>query len=325
MDTASAPVVARLTAPAATEPTAIAILSDLHLSLEETGTWRVAHRTRDRLRAAVGRLNDREVDAVLFAGDLVNDGRRRQFDLFDDIVSDLRHPFYAIPGNHDLFPTDGDGQLSFGEFERRYTPGRLPYHERIGGIDLLALSSNASKRGELADTWEGRISPSELAWLSEKLTTTDAPVIAIHHALPGTRELWRTSLEHLPVDGGSPSFTNGNALLDVLKDGEAPLVITAHLHFPAVVNIDGVREFTLPSLGPYPSGITLLESDTSGTVVRFESVVGYEDRVEALVHGLDHNRVQLAAAQLAGLPLVDEWTADRPAPATTARQVSRDP
>ena len=307
MSAEAAPIVARFAAPTAAESTSIAVLSDLHLSVDGMGSWRVSHRTIDRLEAAITRLNAVDVDAVLFAGDLVNDALRRQFDVFDERLEALRHPFYAIPGNHDLFDW-GDGEsLGFREFERRYTPGRLPVHERIGGIDLIAMSSNPSTRADLASTWDGHVSEEDLAWLGERLAAAASPVVAIHHALAGTRELWQSSLERLPVDGGSPEFSNGDAFLDVLQSAGAPLVLTGHLHFPAVVNLNGVREYTLPSLGPYPSGITYVECGPQGTVVRFESVADYEERVEAFVHGIDHNRVQISAAQLAGLPLVDEF------------------
>ena len=305
MDGLALPVVARFAAPSASQRTTIAILSDLHLSVDGQGSWRVSHRTETRLAETVDRLNAVDIDAVLFAGDLVNDAKRAEFDAFDAIIADLTHPFYAIPGNHDLY--DREGGLSLQEFEDRYTPERLPFHARIGGIDLLGVSSNPSTHEQVATTWDGYVTAEELEWLADKVSTVDTPVVAIHHSLPGTRELWETSLPWLPVDGGSPEFTNGRAFLNVLRDAGAPLVVTGHLHFPAVVNVDGVREFTLPSLGPYPSGITYLECGPEGTVIRFESVASYEDRVEAFVHGIDHNRVQISAAQLAGFPLVDEF------------------
>jgi hypothetical protein len=94
----------------------------------------------------------------------------------------------------------------------------------------------------------------------------------------------------------------------ILARFDAPLVLTGHLHFPAVVTVGRTREFTLPSLGPYPNAYTVLDVSEAGTTARMHPVSGYDDRIESFVDGRDHSRVQLAAAQLSGLPIHDEHT-----------------
>jgi len=305
----SPPILARFAEPTADRETRLAVLADLHLSVDETGSWRVSHRTADRLEAAVASLNAHDdLDAVLFAGDLVQAGRRREYEAFDRALAGLDHPFFAVPGNHDLIDRDWGESLGLAEFERRYTPGELPYHERIGGIDLLALNSNRSTRDSIAESFEGRLEPETFAWLDDKLETVENPLVVVHHALGGTRSLLMDTLDRLPTSGGSPDFENADELAATLAEGGASLVLTGHLHFPAVVTEAGLREFTLPSLGPYPSAYTVLEIDESGTTARMHSVADYDDRVESFVHGIEHVRVQLSAAQLAGLPLVEEST-----------------
>lgn len=302
-----APVLARFAAPVADVPTRLAVLSDLHLAIDDSGTWRVSHRTVERLEAAVTSLNQQnDLAGVLFIGDLVNQGTRPQYDRFEQVIERLDHPLFAIPGNHDLISWGAENPFTLREFEHRYTPGELPYHVQLGGVDLLALNSNQSTRENVADSYEGKVSSETLTWLEKKLATLDNPLVAVHHALPGTRSLLMDSMEQLPVSGGSPIFLNGDELTTVLVDGGAPLVLTGHLHFPAIATTQGLHEFTLPSLGPYPSAYTVLEIDANGTTATMHSVADYDARIESLVHGLDHTRVQLAAAQLAGLPLLDE-------------------
>ncbi|WP_276254296.1 metallophosphoesterase family protein [Halomontanus rarus] len=312
------PVLAQFARPTAETSTRIAVLSDLHLTDEETGTWRVSHRTEDRLEATVESLNrTADLDAVCFVGDLVQSGTRAEYEAFDRILAGLEVPFYAVPGNHDLLVDDSRETLSLSEFERRYTPGELPYHQRIGGVDLLALNSNRSTRDSLAESYTGRLEPETLEWLAERLETVSNPLVAVHHNLPGTRDLLWDSLEQLPVSGGSPDFENADELVDVLEGADGaraetasgtvgPLVLTGHLHFPAVTSTRGVREFTLPSLGPYPNAYTILEIDERGTTATMRSVSDYGERLESFTHGLEHSRVMLAATQLAGLPLVDD-------------------
>lgn len=299
-------MLATFATPTAARPTRVAVPSDLHLNLDQHGTWRVSHRTEARLRAAVDRWNEQDLDAVFFVGDLVNDGTRAQFDAFDAIIDDLEHPFYAIPGNHDLIQREGADSLDLREFERRYAPDRHPYHERIGGVDFLAVNSNQSERGAITDTYRGELSEDTLGWLERKVASVEHPLVAVHHNLPGVRAFHDEAVEHLEVTGGSPSFENAADVLEAIAAGGSPLVLTGHLHFPGVVTCQGVTEFTLPSLGPYPCGYTVLEIDEHGTVATFHPVADFDERIEAFVLGAGQTRVQLAATQFAGLPLRDD-------------------
>lgn len=300
-------VLARLERPVTKTKTRIAVLADLHLSVKKTGSWRVSHRTEERLRTTVDSLNKRrDLDGVLFVGDLVQSGTTAEYEAFDRAIEELDHPFFAIPGNHDLIANESYDSLSLGEFEARYTPGELPYHKRIAGIDFLALSSNRSTRESVADSYVGRLEPETLIWLKEKLAVLDDPLVAVHHNLSGTRSMLMDSGEHLPVSVGSPDFENADDLAMVLESADAPLVLTGHLHFPAFVETLGIQEFTVPSLGPYPNAYSVLEIDENGTTVTMQPVADYHERLESFVHGIDMCRVQIAAAQLAGLPLVDE-------------------
>lgn len=96
--TESNPVLAGFERPVAETETRIAILSDLHLSVEESGTWRVSHRTAERLEAAVKSLSRlRDLDGVIFVGDLVQSGLRSEYEAFDRIVDELDAPFFALP------------------------------------------------------------------------------------------------------------------------------------------------------------------------------------------------------------------------------------
>ena len=302
-------VLGRFARPTAEDVTRIAVLSDLHLTTSNDETWRVERRTEERLEAAVDSLEQQELDAVLFNGDLVQSGTRQEYERFDRIVDGVTVPFLATPGNHDLTGFGSGAKRSLAEFERQYAPDRFPYHERIGGVDLLALNSTQATHDSLPKTYTGRLSPESLAWLDETLRTVDAPVVAVHHNLDNTRGILYDSENRFDSTPGSPGFENADELVAVLRKRDAPLVLTGHVHFPAIVRSGAVREFTLPALGPYPCAYTVLEIDESGTTAYFHPVAGREAREEALESGLENNRVLLAAAQLAGLPLHDEFAA----------------
>jgi DNA repair exonuclease SbcCD nuclease subunit len=305
----SGPVIARFSELTADRPTRIAILSDLHLSEDEFGTARVLHRTRDRLNAVVESLNGQRLDGVLFNGDLVQNGTVAEFDAFDRAVKTLECPLYAIPGNHDLIErkeTSGT-QLTLSEFEHRYTPSSLPYRERVGGIDLIGLSSNASERGELTTSYRGRVSERSLDWLETTLGDVDSPLVAVHHTLDLVRNRYLTEQKRLPLEnGGCPEFENAGAVADVLADAGEQIIFSGHLHVPTLVQTDTLSEFTLPPLGPYPCGYTILDIDADGTTATFHAVTNHELQAEALGYGLESDRVLLAATHMSKLLLGDK-------------------
>lgn len=285
-------------------PVRLAVLADLHLSVEETGTWRVSHRTEERLREAVASLDSLDPDAVLFAGDLTGWAAPEEYDAFDRAIAELDAPFLAIPGNHD-FPLEHHSQegISLTEFERRYAPGEFPWRERIGEIDLIGLNSNRATRDAPAESYEGRVDGTTLDWLRETLPDVDHPIVSVHHTLPGARAFYEHARDRLPISGDSPVLENADELLSLLVEHSVPLALTGHLHVPAVVTASGVRELSLPPLGPFPHAYTVLDIDRNGTEAYVTSVADRWDRVESLGYGMEKDRVLLAASQLADAPL----------------------
>jgi 3',5'-cyclic AMP phosphodiesterase CpdA len=308
-------ILGSFTRPATENHTRVAFVSDLHLSTRGYGTSRALHRTEERLEQVVASLNEDRLDAVVFNGDLVQNGRKAEYDAFDRIVADLDPPLFAVPGNHDLIDR-GDGstsQLTLPEFERRYAPTPFPYRVRIGGVDLIGLSSNASTRAALTDSYSGRVSPSTLEWLSGAMSEATCPIVSVHHTLETAREQYRNEQERLPLENGDcPAFENDAELISVLGEASDPLVVTGHLHVPTVVRSTSVTEFTLPPLGPYPCGYTVLDVGSQGTVASFQSACTYERQAEALALGHESDRTLLAAARMSNLPLAT----DEPVPET---------
>lgn len=307
----SGQVLARLERPTATDPTRLGVLSDVHLATDATGTWKVFHRTERHLRAAVDAVNDRDYDGVVIAGDLTRNGNPDEFSLFDELAG-FDPPAVAVPGNHD-FPTafDEHDSLPIGAFEDRYTPGGLPFHVRFGGLDVFGLNSHAATPDAPAETWDGRIDAAQLMWLDEALSESasaaDTSIVVVHHNLPATGMLYERYSAELPVEGSVPGFSNPEPLVDLLVSHDVSLVITGHLHFPALERADGITELTVPAVSSFPHALVELAADERGTVVRLIPLTDSDGMVESIAHGLEKDRVLLSAAQLATLPLVDDF------------------
>lgn len=301
------PMLARFARPRTETRTTLAIVSDPHVSTAKEETWKVFHRTERRLRAAVTDIEARDVDGVVFAGDLTEDGRPADFELVADVLSDLRVPFVAVPGNHDV-PKDFDDHETppISDFEADFTPGELPFHERIGGVDVLGLNSASNPDGSLDDCHGGEVSPTQLDWLDNTLPETETPIVVSHHNMAGLAD--RTDADpailHSPL-GDDEEFT------ETLARHDAALHLSGHVHLPAVTENRGVRGAVVPALCSFPQAYTLLEVGPDGTTLRIVPVADREGVAESYRLAQSHSArsrgvSNVVAEQLADLPLVDE-------------------
>lgn len=303
----TAPVLARFSQPRSAHPTTVAVVSDPHVSATKGGTWKVYHRTRERLRTALADATDRGVDAVAFTGDLTDDGAVADFEAVDALLSDAAVPVFAVPGNHDVPKAfDEHDTPSLSTFEANYTPGALPFHERVGGVDLLGLNTATTPDGRLDDNHDGAVSADQLAWLDETLPETDAPVVLMHHNLPGLTDGGDThsSKSSYPV-------RNDDELVGILERYDVPLAFSGHLHLPAVSAVAGVRQVVVPPLGSFPQAYLQFEVGPTGTTVRYVPVAGRDGVEEAYVHSKEDSTrsrtlADLSIDRLSTLPLMDE-------------------
>ncbi|WP_327052398.1 metallophosphoesterase family protein [Halomicrococcus gelatinilyticus] len=317
------PVLARFDRPRTATATTVAVVSDPHVSTEREGTWKVFHRTRERLRTVLADAMARDVDAVVLAGDLTEDGARIDFEAVDATLADAEVPTFAVPGNHDVRKAfDAHDGRPLSAFTANYasagatgaaggsSPSGLPFHARVGGVDVIGLNSASTPDGALDDTHDGAVSDDQLSWLDETLPGADAPVVVMHHNLPGLAcgdlRSWRSSYP----------LRNADALVETLTGHGAPLVVSGHLHLPAVSCAGDVRQVVAPALSSFPQAALLLEVGPDGTTVRYVPVGGQAAVEEAYMHAqADSERSGMVAdlvhARLSTLPLVDERASRR--------------
>ena len=296
---------ARFARPRTETPTTLAVFSDPHVSTRKEGTWKVFHRTEARLRAAVADANDRDVDGVVIAGDLTEDGHPADFDGVADALADLRAPFAAVPGNHDVPKRFEDHDTPpVAEFAERFAPEEFPFRATFGGVDVLGLNSASAPDGELATTHDGAVSDDQLAWLESTLPETNAALVVSHHNPPGLDACVGEEgyAPHPPV-GDAPAF------VDVLADHDV-LHLSGHVHLPAAITGD-VRGLVCPALSSFPQAYALLEVGPEGTTVRMVPVADDEGISEAhrlARHHSDRSAdiCEMVEAQISDLPLVDE-------------------
>ncbi|WP_299268027.1 metallophosphoesterase family protein [Halorientalis sp.] len=250
---APGPTLARLDGPTAAKPTSLAVLADPHVTPWATGTWKVFHRTVERLRTALTAANRLDVDAVAVAGDLTKDGAPQEFDRAAALLDEANAPVLAVPGTHDLpRPEDGHRTPPVGTFADRFANSRYPFVERVSGVDLVGIDTVT------AGADRGFVSPTQLDWLESILPALERPVVLCHHALT-------------PAPGDDPPVARptGNAqeLARVLEAGGVELVVSGSRHWPGTGALSGVREVIAPAVCSLPQAFLHVRVGASGTTV----------------------------------------------------------
>ncbi len=304
-ESAGARTLARFARPRADTETALAVVSDPHVSTAKTGTWKAFHRTEARLRAALADADARGVDGVVLTGDLTEDGRPDDVERVADLLGALDAPFVAVPGNHDVPKAFDEHETPpVSAFESRFTPDGLPFRARLGGVDVLGLDSATAPDGELDATHDGEISAGQREWLDGALADAEAPLVVSHHNLPGLDA-------RVGADGYAPHPPVGDAtaFADALAGHDA-LHVSGHVHLPAAMSGD-FRGLICPPLSSFPQAYVLAEIGPGGTTLRQVPVADEAGLAEARELARDHSTrsadvCEMVEAQLADLPLVDE-------------------
>lgn len=278
------PVLARLSRPRTATPMRLGVVSDPHITPTGDGTWKVYHRTETRLRTAVELLGDINVDATLLLGDLTRDGAPEEFDCVDEILTDFDTPWVAVPGNHDVPKAWNDHQTqSVGAFAERYGTGAYPFYLSVGDIDVFGLDSATGESG-LTDTVEGVVSRRQLDWLDDCLEYATTPIVVLHHNLLHARR----HTGQFP-DADCYRLRNADAIRSVLAAHDVPLVLSGHIHWPAIAARDGVREVIAPATCSFPQAAMLLDIGPTGTTVRLLPLAGRRGSAEAYIHARTGN------------------------------------
>jgi 3',5'-cyclic AMP phosphodiesterase CpdA len=197
----------------------LAWISDIHL---DSG---VAER-ETKLRQFVTDVNDRQIDAVMITGDIMDDGTAGET-LAPSIFAGLNCPYYALLGNHDLVPDDAHKTIDQGA-------AMLALNKTAWGLaDFVRAASLKNVRLIFTDTnysganygWveAGEIPAAQQAWIAAELAgaTQDYALIFSHHPVSDISQ-WSAYLAHEPDAGlqtAVQTLLDGQALPKVWFNG----------------------------------------------------------------------------------------------------------
>lgn len=153
------------------------------------------------------------VQFLIHTGDLVNTGSESLWKAFKQSMAGFTRPFYPVPGNHDARNGNLDGYLAYSGAPAAH------YSFDYGRLHFA-----------MADSHDGGVSSSELAWLRQDLEATSQPfkIVVLHHPA-------------FDPDGTDHIMAYGNAgFMSLMVDEGVRYVFSGHIHAYAQAVRDGV-------------------------------------------------------------------------------------
>ncbi|MBV9646582.1 MAG: metallophosphoesterase [Candidatus Eremiobacteraeota bacterium] len=209
-------------------------ISDSHIGFSAAANPDVA----GTLKQTIDGINALDVQPafVMHTGDVTHLAKPAQFDQAKQILSTLRAPLIAVPGEHDVIGDNGKGFL--GMFGRRDAPdGWFSFDQ--GGVHFVALVNvfNFETMGLLGQP--------QLDWLQKDLAgqKTDTPIVVFGHVpLYALYPEWGWTTE----DGGKA--------LTMLRRFSRVTVLNGHIH-QVIEHADGHIRFATAAATAYPQPV----------------------------------------------------------------------
>lgn len=166
------------------------------------------------LRRTVGDINKQtDLDFILVTGDVTEMGTKLELKLAKSILSELKKPYYVIPGNHDTGWSESGGV----DFIREFGNDKFTFDHN--GFRFVACAS-----GPYVRMSDGHIPRDAVIWLDKILKSTPAnmPVVFINH---------------YPIDN---SLDNWYEATDKIKKYNIQYAICGHGHANQALDFEGV-------------------------------------------------------------------------------------
>lgn len=207
-------------------------ISDSHIGFHQAANMDVA----GTLKSAVDRINAMRTPPkfVVHTGDITHLSTPQQFDDARAILSQLKAPLIALPGEHDVVSNDFKGYFGNFKIPQSRDGGWASWDD--GGIHYVALLNvfNFEKLGLLGND--------QLDWLRADLSsvTRDTPVVVFTHVpLYALYPQWGWTTE------------DGAKALALLQKFDRVTVLNGHIH-QIVTHVEGNIRFASAAATAYP-------------------------------------------------------------------------
>lgn len=202
-------------------------ISDVHFGRED----------REALEQVVGFMSRVKPDAVIFAGDITQKGRRSEFEAAREWLQGLNFPVIAAPGNHDtpLINMTARVLKPFARYEK--------YMEGMDGVDRLIELRDGAVRIVAINSARGV--QGRLNWADGVIDLEDLEA-GLALLAGGPEDAWRLLICHHPLDEPGMSQVSvatkrGGDALKLCAKAHVDAILTGHIHDAFAHAITNVR------------------------------------------------------------------------------------
>lgn len=239
-------------------------ISDAHYSSAQTNTsYRLTAESGELLADAVAQINETpDIDFVMFTGDMINTPYQKELMRFLNYVNQLKHPWYAVLGNHDICI---GGYLSkklyidiLNSHNKDFSSSK-PYYSFIPkkGYKVIGLDSVIDTR----ITANSQIDETQLKWLDKELSKSKNDVVLIFMHGPLVE----------PLHSANHATLNADEVLKVINKYKNPIAIfSGHYHTTKITKMGNVLHVSTPSLVSYPNAFRIVKVNNQKNKVIFD-------------------------------------------------------
>lgn len=238
-------------------------ISDAHYSSATTNTsYRLTAESGELLADAVHQINETpNVDFVMFTGDMINTPYQKELIKFLTYANQLKYPWYAILGNHDIcvggflskkvyldILNSHNKDFNFSKPYYSFSPQK--------GYKVIGLDSIIDTR----ITANGQIDPVQLKWLDKELSKSKNDVVLIFLHGPLVE----------PLHSPGHAVLNADEVLKVINKYKNPIALfSGHYHTTKITQIGNVLHVSTPSLVSYPNAFRIVKISNQKNKVIF--------------------------------------------------------
>lgn len=207
----------------------------------------ISDKGNKRLEKVINFVNNKDIDFVVFMGDMVDDGKRRSNEVVKDILKNLNKRYYVVAGNHDIL-------ISPNMFEEYYGP--MEHIEYINGYQLLFIGIYEENKGN----------ETTLKWSFDfSKVDKNLPTLVFIH---GPVKDLPTGCMHCKIKNRDVLQYAQSIWPELDKFTNLVGVYSGHIHYDSDQVINGTRYVTINGLNNIRFGEYL-------KVVNFSDKVGY--------------------------------------------------
>lgn len=239
-------------------------ISDAHYSSAQTNTsYRLTAESGELLADAIAQVNETpNVDFVMFTGDMINTPYEKELMKFLTYANQLRYPWYAVFGNHDICIGGFLSKKMYLDILNGHNKNfhsSKPYYSFVPkkGYKVIGLDTIIDNR----ITANGQIDDEQLKWLDKELSKSKNDVVLIFMHGPLVE----------PLHSSSHATLNACEVLKVINKYKNPIaVFSGHYHTTKITQLGNVLHVSTPSLVSYPNAFRLVKVSNQKNKVIFD-------------------------------------------------------